>query len=168
MLPAPETFLLRNYLLLHLSCAPEAIRGRIGASAPMRRAKFMPRRCGTALSTSTRFASAVAHEDERQLSDLLKTSADHVVGLMRQTNETVRQFQEVFNQVVRQQTTQLTEQMRASADEIKQRTQEVQQLVRDARSRQLSSSAVRRSRACRAVAVRTSVHAAGSPRDRLD
>ena len=77
-------------------------------------------------------SSLYAHEDERQFSDLLKTSADHVVSLMRQTNETVRQFQEVFNQIVRQQTTQLTEQMRASADEIKQRTQEVQQLVREA------------------------------------
>jgi len=73
-----------------------------------------------------------AHDDERQFSDLLKTSADHAVSLMRQTNETVRQFQQIFNQLVRQQTTQLTEQIRTSADEIRQRTQEVQQLVREA------------------------------------
>jgi division protein CdvB (Snf7/Vps24/ESCRT-III family) len=73
-----------------------------------------------------------AEENERRFSELLKTSTDQAVTFMRQTNETVRQFQQVLNQLVSQQTTQLTQHLRTAAEDIGQRTQQVEQQLREA------------------------------------
>jgi hypothetical protein len=78
------------------------------------------------------WSSLYTQENERQFSEFLKTSTEQAVSLMRQTNETVRQFQQIFNQLVSEQTNQLTAQIRTSAEEIGQRTQQVQQQVREA------------------------------------
>ena len=78
------------------------------------------------------WSSLYTPENERQFSEFLKTSTDQAVSFMRQTNETMRQFQQVFQQLVSQQTGQLTAQIRTSAEEIGERTQQVQQQVREA------------------------------------
>jgi hypothetical protein len=78
------------------------------------------------------WSSLYTQENERRFSDFLKTSTEQAVNFMRQTNEAVRQFQEVLNQLVNQQTSQLTAQLRTSAEEIGQRTQDVQQQVLEA------------------------------------
>jgi hypothetical protein len=79
------------------------------------------------------WSSLYTQENERQFSEFLKTSTDQALSFMRQTNETVRQFQQAFNQLVSQQTSQLTQQIRTtSAEEIGQGTQQVQQQLREA------------------------------------
>src|SRR2546423_6424142 len=60
------------------------------------------------------WSSLYTQENERQFSEFLKTSTEQAVSLMRQTNETVRQFQQIFNQLVSEQTNQLTAQIRTS------------------------------------------------------
>ena len=77
-------------------------------------------------------SSLYAPENERQFSEFLKTSTDQAVRLMRQTTGAMRELQQVFTQLVSQQTGQLTAQIRASTDEIGTRTQQVQQQVLDA------------------------------------
>ena len=78
------------------------------------------------------WSSLYTQETERRFSELLKTSTEQAVNIMRQTHETVRQLQEVLGQLVNQQTSQLTAQLRTSAQEIGQRTQDVQQQVLEA------------------------------------
>jgi hypothetical protein len=59
-----------------------------------------------------------------QLSNLYNTGAEQAVNYLRQTNETLREVQHQFGQLVEQQTQQVTEQMRQSMEELGRRGQQ--------------------------------------------
>jgi gas vesicle protein len=78
------------------------------------------------------WSALYSEENERSFSELLKTSTDQAVSFIRQTNEAARQLQQVITRLVSQQTTQLTEQFRTTAEDIGQRGQQLQQQMREA------------------------------------
>lgn len=70
------------------------------------------------------WSGALPPGNGRQLSELFATSAEEGLNVLRQTNETMCKLQQQFNDVLTQQTSQLTAQMRSSMEEIARRTQE--------------------------------------------
>ena len=57
-------------------------------------------------------------ETERQFSELLRTSAEQSLNLMRQTNQRFVELQQAVNQLVAQQTRELTAQVRTNMQQI--------------------------------------------------
>ena len=70
------------------------------------------------------WSALYSDESQRQFSEFLKTSTDQAVRFMRQTNDTIREFQDSISHVVNRQTSQLTTQMRRSVEEIGGRTEQ--------------------------------------------
>jgi hypothetical protein len=64
------------------------------------------------------WSSFYSEENQRQFSELLKTSTEQAVSFIRQTNDTMLQFQDAITRALNRQTDQLTTQMRKSMEEI--------------------------------------------------
>jgi gas vesicle protein len=64
------------------------------------------------------WSALYAPENERYFSELLKTSADQAVKFMQQTNDSLLRFQQALNQLIAQQTSKMTAQLRTNLEQI--------------------------------------------------
>jgi hypothetical protein len=59
-----------------------------------------------------------------QLKQLISTGAEETLKIMRQANETVSEMQQQFGQILEQQTSKVTDEMRTGVEEVSRRTEE--------------------------------------------